>query len=93
MRPVKTQVVELPFSEVEQAAGVATAGADVTVNPVKAEPPLMAGMVQAMVAVVADAVALAVTAVGTPGVPTLIVFDVAETAPFPLAFLAVMVKL
>jgi hypothetical protein len=32
------------------------------------------------------------TAVGAPGVPTMIAFDAADTAPFPLAFLAVTVK-
>ena len=38
MRPVKVQVVDDPVSEVEQAAGVVTEGDDVTVEPVSAEP-------------------------------------------------------
>ena len=92
MRPVKTQVVEAPVSEVEQAAGGATTGDDATVKPVRAEPPLAVGAVQAMVAVVANVVAVAVTAVGAPGRPVVTAFDAADAVPFPLAFLAVTVK-
>ncbi len=69
VRPVKVQPVDAPVSEVEQAAGVATAGDDVTVNPVSAEPPLAAGIAQEMAADVATVVATAATAVGAPGLP------------------------
>ena len=89
---MKTQVTEAPVSEVEQAAGGATTGDDVTVKPVRAEPPLAVGAVQAMVADVASAVAVAVTAVGAPGRPVVTAFDEADTVPFPLAFLAVIEK-
>ena len=92
VRPVKTQVVEDPMSEVEQAAGGPTAGDDVTVKPVRTEPPLLAGATQVMVAVVADAVATAVTPVGALGLPMVMEGDGADAGPFPLAFLAVTVK-
>ena len=89
---MNTQVVDVPVSDVEQAAGVVTDGLEVTVNPVRAEPPLLAGSAQVMVAEVAAVVATAVTPVGAPGVPTVIELDGADEAPVPLAFLAATVK-
>ena len=44
LRPVKVEPVDVPVSEVEQAAGVVTEGDDVTVKPVSVEPPLPAGI-------------------------------------------------
>jgi len=90
--PVNTQVTDDPVSDVEHAAGVVTDGEEVTVNPVRAEPPLMAGAAQVIVAEVAAAVATAFGEVGAPGVPTLIELEAADTAPLPLAFLAVTVN-
>ena len=92
MRPVKTQVTEAPVSEVEQAAGGATTGDEATVNPVSTEPPLAVGAVQVMVADVASAVAVAVTAVGAPGLPVVTALDAAEALPVPTPFVAVTVK-
>ncbi len=92
VRPVKVQVVEDPVSEVEQAAGVVTEGDDVTVKPVSAEPPVAPGTTHEMAAEVAKVVAPAATDVGGPGSPVVIEFDGADDGEFPLAFLAVTVK-
>ncbi len=89
---MKTQVTDAPVSEVEQAVGGATTGDDATVKPVRAEPPLAAGMAQVMVADVARVVAVAVTAVGAPGLPVITAVDAAEARPDPKAFVAVTVK-
>lgn len=92
VRPVKAQVVDDPPSEVEQAAGVVTAGDDVTVKPDSPEPPLPAGIAQLMVADVAEAVATAATAVGAPGRFMVIEFDATDAGLFPLPFLATTVN-
>ena len=68
MRPVKVQPVDAPVREVEHAAGVVTAGDDVTVKPVRALPPLLAGAVQLTASDVVVVPAVAVTPVGAPGV-------------------------
>ena len=86
------QLVDDPVSEVEHAAGVDTDGLEVTVKPVRAEPPVTPGAVHEMVAEVAEAVAVADPMVGALGVPTLIEFDTADAGPVPTVFLAVMVK-
>jgi hypothetical protein len=65
--PVNVQPVEAPVSAWKQDAGAASVGADVTLNPVMAEPPSDAGAVQEMTADVDVVVALAVTPVGAPG--------------------------
>ncbi len=91
--PVNTHEVEVPVSEVEQAAGVVTEGDDVTVKPVSAEPPLLAGAVHVMVADVANAVAVAVTPVGAPGVVAgMAAAEAAEAEPVPTPLVAVTVK-
>jgi len=91
--PVKVQPVDAPVSEVEQAAGVATAGDDVTVKPVSAEPPLLAGAVQPMAIEVVVVPAVAVTPVGAPGVVAgMAAADGADAAPIPMALVAVTVK-
>ncbi len=90
--PVKAQPVDAPVSEVEQAAGVVTAGDDVTVNPVSAEPPLAAGAVQLTAIEVVGGAALAVTAVGAPGLPVVTAVDAAEAGPVPTPLVALTVK-
>jgi hypothetical protein len=91
--PVKTHEVEAPVREVEQAAGVVTDGDDVTVKPVRAEPPLLAGAVQAMVADVDNVVAVAVTPVGASGVVDgMAAADAAELVPMPTPLVAVTVN-
>ena len=57
------------------------------------EATVKAGAVQLMVADVADAVASAATPVGALGRPMVMEDDGPDAGPFPLAFLAVMVKL
>ena len=91
--PVNTQLVEAPVSEVEQAAGGATTGDDVTVKPVRAEPPLLAGAVQATATEVVVVPALAVTPVGAPGVVDgMAAAEGAEALPAPTPLVAVTVK-
>ena len=67
---MNVQLVDDPVSAVEQAAGVATAGDEVTVKPVRAAPPLLAGAVQETTEL-ALAFDVAVTAVasGDTGAP------------------------
>ncbi len=89
---MNTQEVEVPVSNVEHAAGAVTAGDEVTVNPDRVAPPLLAGTAQLMVADVAEVVATAVPMVGAPGVPRVIELDDADEAPVPLVFLAATVK-
>src|ERR1700693_5419523 len=69
------------------------AGLEVTVYPVIAEPPLLAGAVKVTVAVALPAVA--VPMVGAPGTAPpagVTLFEAAEAAPVPLALVAVTVK-
>jgi hypothetical protein len=70
---------------------VPPAGLEVTEYPVMAEPPV-AGAVQDSVAVVEDAVATAVTAVGFPGTPAVKEFDAAEDGLVPWVLVAVTVN-
>jgi uncharacterized membrane protein len=93
VRPVKVQPVDDPVSEVEHAAGVVTAGDDVTVKPVRAVPPLLAGAVQAMLIEVVEAPAVADTPVGAPGVVAgMAAADGDEALPVPTPLVAVTVK-
>ena len=64
---MNVQLVDDPVSAVEQAAGVATAGDEVTVKPVRAAPPLEAGAVHDTtdLALAFDVAATAVGAQGT----------------------------
>ena len=91
--PVNTQLVEAPVSEVEQAAGGATTGDDATVKPVRAEPPLLAGAVQAIAIEVVVVPAPAVTPVGAPGVVAgMAAAEGAEGGPAPKLVDAVTVN-
>jgi hypothetical protein len=92
VRPVKVQPVEVPVSEVEQAAETVTAGDDVTVKPDKPEPPVAPGIAQEMAADPVEAVAPAATDVGGPGSPVVIEFDDADAGLFPLPLVAFTVK-
>ena len=66
-------------------------GIDVTVYPVMAEPPSLAGAVKFTVAVVLPAVAVPI--VGAPGGPVgVTLLDAAEAGPVPMPLVAVTVK-
>jgi hypothetical protein len=91
VRPVNTQLVELPVRAVEHDAGVATDGLDVTVKPVGAEPPLLAGAVQCTVAEALPPVtAPIVGALVTVAAVTLL--EAAEAPPVPAALVAFTVN-
>jgi len=93
VRPVKTHEVEDPVSEVEHAAGVATDGLEVTVNPVSGAPPVLPGAVHDTVAEVSEVVATALTPVGAPGaVAGVAAADAVEAAPVPTPLVAVTVN-
>jgi hypothetical protein len=89
---VNVQLVDDPVSAVEQAAGVATAGDEVTVKPVRAAPPLLAGAVQETTEL-ALAFDVAATAVGAPGtVAGIAAAEAAEAALVPAELVAVTLK-
>ena len=81
-----------PVSAVEQAAGVATAGDEVTVKPVRVAPPLLAGAVQETTEL-ALALDVAVTAVGAPGAAAgMAAAEAAEAGLVPAELVAVTVN-
>jgi 1-aminocyclopropane-1-carboxylate deaminase/D-cysteine desulfhydrase-like pyridoxal-dependent ACC family enzyme len=89
---VNVQLVDDPVSAVEQAAGVATAGDEVTVKPVRAAPPLEAGAVQEMTEL-ALAFDVAVTAVGAVGTVAGVAYATGvEAALVPAELVAVTVN-
>ena len=69
-----------------------TAGEDVTVKPVRGEPPVAVGRAQAMATEVVDVVADATTEVAALGRPVVTELEADEAVLLPRLFLAVTVK-